>query len=59
MKLTKTTPQPLKIQYRSELIAKLKENKIKEAENVDVVPPEETYVFIYLCINTTCIFQLF
>ncbi|XP_018049834.1 PREDICTED: 39S ribosomal protein L28, mitochondrial [Atta colombica] len=34
--------QPLKIQYRSELIAKLKENKIKEAENVNVVLPEET-----------------
>lgn len=58
MKLMKTTPQPLKIQYRSELIAKLKENKIKEAENVDVVS-KETYVFIYLCIDTTCIFQLF
>ncbi|GAB1864817.1 Large ribosomal subunit protein bL28m [Camponotus japonicus] len=42
LKLNKTTPQPLKIQYRSELIAKLKENKIKEAENVDVVLPEET-----------------
>lgn len=40
MKLMKTTPQPLKIQYRSELIAKLKENKIKEAENVDVVSKE-------------------
>lgn len=42
LKLNKTTPQPLKIQYRSQLIAKLKENKIKEAENVDVVLPEET-----------------
>lgn len=42
LKLNETTPQPLKIQYRSELIAKLKENKIKEAENVDVVLPEET-----------------
>lgn len=47
LKLKETTPQPLKIQYRSELIAKLKENKIKEAENVDVVLPEETYVSIY------------
>lgn len=37
-------PKPLKIQYRSELIAKLKENKIKEVENVDIVSPEETYV---------------
>ncbi|XP_032668091.1 39S ribosomal protein L28, mitochondrial [Odontomachus brunneus] len=35
--LTKKEPQPLKIQYRSELIAKLKENKIKEAEDVDVI----------------------
>ncbi|XP_011254256.1 39S ribosomal protein L28, mitochondrial [Camponotus floridanus] len=42
LKLNETTPQPLKIQYRSELIAKLKENKIKEAENVDVVLPEQT-----------------
>lgn len=42
LKLNETVPQPLKIQYRSELIAKLKENKIKEAENVDVVVPEET-----------------
>ncbi|XP_029164867.1 39S ribosomal protein L28, mitochondrial [Nylanderia fulva] len=42
LKLKKTDPQPLKIQYRSELIAKLKENNIKEAENVDVVVPEET-----------------
>ncbi|XP_011702813.1 PREDICTED: 39S ribosomal protein L28, mitochondrial isoform X1 [Wasmannia auropunctata] len=42
IKLNKTEPQPLKIQYRSELIAKLKENKIKEAENVDVVLPKET-----------------
>ncbi|KAL6447604.1 hypothetical protein ACFW04_000060 [Cataglyphis niger] len=41
-KMNETTPQPLKIQYRSELIAKLKENKIKEAENVDVVLPEKT-----------------
>ncbi|XP_011157488.1 39S ribosomal protein L28, mitochondrial [Solenopsis invicta] len=40
--LHKTEPQPLKIKYRSELIAKLKENKIKEAENVDIVSPEET-----------------
>ena len=40
--------QPLKIQYRSELIAKLKENKIKEAENVNVVSPEETYVIMYI-----------
>ncbi|KAL0120254.1 hypothetical protein PUN28_008132 [Cardiocondyla obscurior] len=40
--LNETTPQPLKIQYRSELIAKLKENKIKEAENVDVVSSGET-----------------
>ncbi|XP_070167450.1 large ribosomal subunit protein bL28m isoform X1 [Polyergus mexicanus] len=40
--MNKTTPQPLKIQYRAELIAKLKENKIKEAENVGVVLPEET-----------------
>ncbi|EFN83531.1 39S ribosomal protein L28, mitochondrial, partial [Harpegnathos saltator] len=50
--LMKTSPQPLKIQYRSELIAKLKENKIKEAENVDVVSPAETYVALriyYLC----------
>lgn len=47
LKMNETTPQPLKIQYRSELIAKLKENKIKEAENVDVVLPEETYVLIY------------
>lgn len=46
-KMNETTPQPLKIQYRSELIAKLKENKIKEAENVDVVLPEKTYVLIY------------
>lgn len=42
LKLKETVPQPLKIQYRSELIAKLKENKIKEAENVDVVVPEKT-----------------
>lgn len=42
LKLNKTISQPLKIQYRSELIAKLKENKIKEVENVDVVLPEET-----------------
>lgn len=42
LKVTETTPEPLKIQYRSELIAKLKENKIKEAEGVDVLPPEET-----------------
>ncbi|XP_011645266.1 39S ribosomal protein L28, mitochondrial [Pogonomyrmex barbatus] len=41
IKLKETEPQPLKIQYRSELIAKLKENKIKEAENVDVILPEE------------------
>lgn len=46
LKLKETEPQPLKIQYRSELIAKLKENKIKEAENVDVISPEETYVTI-------------
>ncbi|XP_012232616.1 large ribosomal subunit protein bL28m [Linepithema humile] len=38
--LKDTTPQPLKIKYRSELIAKLKENKIKEAENVDVSPEQ-------------------
>ncbi|XP_011868330.1 PREDICTED: 39S ribosomal protein L28, mitochondrial [Vollenhovia emeryi] len=42
IKLNETEPQPLKIQYRSELIAKLKENKIEEAENVDVVSPEKT-----------------
>jgi hypothetical protein len=36
-----TTPKPLKIQYRSELIAKLKENKIREAENVEVVTPKQ------------------
>ncbi|KYN07418.1 PREDICTED: 39S ribosomal protein L28, mitochondrial [Cyphomyrmex costatus] len=42
IKLHEKQPQPLKIQYRSELIAKLKENKIKEAENVDVVSPQET-----------------
>jgi len=42
IKLKETEPQPLKIQYRSELIAKLKENKIKEAENVDVISPQET-----------------
>ncbi|XP_020280973.1 39S ribosomal protein L28, mitochondrial [Pseudomyrmex gracilis] len=42
IKLKQKDPQPLKIQYRSELIAKLKENKIKEAENVDVISPEET-----------------
>lgn len=54
LKMNKTIPQPLKIQYRAELIAKLKENKIKEAENVDVLP-EETYVFIYyLCILLAC-----
>jgi len=47
IKLKTTQPQPLKIQYRSELIAKLKENKIKEAENVNVVSPGETYVTIY------------
>ncbi|XP_018309388.1 39S ribosomal protein L28, mitochondrial isoform X1 [Mycetomoellerius zeteki] len=41
MKLNEKPPQPLKIQYRSELIAKLKENKIKEAENVNVVSPGE------------------
>lgn len=56
LKLNKTTPQPLKIQYRSQLIAKLKENKIKEAENVDVVLPEETYVFIYY-LHIYCTFQ--
>ncbi|XP_053997842.1 39S ribosomal protein L28, mitochondrial [Hylaeus anthracinus] len=32
--------QPLKFTYRSELIAKLKENKIKETEDVDVSSPE-------------------
>lgn len=42
----KKITQPLKIQYRSELIAQLKENKIKEAENVDVVLPREKYVFV-------------
>ncbi|XP_014485134.1 PREDICTED: 39S ribosomal protein L28, mitochondrial [Dinoponera quadriceps] len=42
LRLTATTTVPLKIQYRSELIAKLKENKIKEAEGVDVVSPAET-----------------
>ncbi|XP_072744212.1 large ribosomal subunit protein bL28m isoform X2 [Anoplolepis gracilipes] len=42
IKLNEKTPQPLKVQYRSELIAKLKENKIKEAENMDVIPPEKT-----------------
>lgn len=47
IKLKDTTPQPLKIKYRSELIAKLKENKIKEAENVDVVSPEQTYVIMH------------
>jgi hypothetical protein len=46
--LKSTTPQPLKIKYRSELIAKLKENKIKEAENVDVVSPEQTYVIMHM-----------
>ncbi|XP_036139000.1 39S ribosomal protein L28, mitochondrial isoform X2 [Monomorium pharaonis] len=40
LKFKETEPQPLKIKYRSELIAKLKENKIKEAENVDVSPEE-------------------
>ena len=35
-----TRVEPLKIKYRSELIAKLKENKIGEAEGVDVSPPE-------------------
>ncbi|XP_076670254.1 mitochondrial ribosomal protein L28 [Andrena cerasifolii] len=35
-----TEVEPLKIKYRSELIAKLKENKIGEAEGVDVSPPE-------------------
>ncbi|XP_029658961.1 39S ribosomal protein L28, mitochondrial isoform X1 [Formica exsecta] len=40
LKMNKTIPQPLKIRYRAELIAKLKENKIKEAENVDVLPEE-------------------
>jgi len=44
LKLKEVEPQPLKIQYRSELIAKLKENKIKEVENVDVISTEETYV---------------
>ncbi|XP_043674806.1 39S ribosomal protein L28, mitochondrial [Vespula pensylvanica] len=33
--------QPLKIQYRSELIAKLKENNIKEAQDIDVLPKEK------------------
>ncbi|XP_018360705.1 PREDICTED: 39S ribosomal protein L28, mitochondrial isoform X2 [Trachymyrmex cornetzi] len=42
VRLNAEQPQPLKIQYRSELITKLKENKIKEAENVNVVSPEET-----------------
>ncbi|KAG5322587.1 RM28 protein, partial [Pseudoatta argentina] len=42
MQLNVKQSQPLKIQYRSELIAKLKENKIKEVENVNVVSPEET-----------------
>ncbi|XP_024889898.1 39S ribosomal protein L28, mitochondrial isoform X2 [Temnothorax curvispinosus] len=42
LQLNETKPQPLKVQYRSELIAKLKENKIKEAENIDVLLPEKT-----------------
>jgi len=41
-----TTPKPLKIQYRSELIAKLKENKISEAENVEVIIPKQ-YVIMF------------
>ncbi|XP_071566070.1 large ribosomal subunit protein bL28m isoform X1 [Temnothorax nylanderi] len=44
--LNQTKPQPLKVQYRSELIAKLKENKIKEAENVNVVLPEKTSTWL-------------
>lgn len=53
MKLNEKPPQPLKIQYRSELIAKLKENKIKEAENVNVVSPGEMYVIICIIFHIT------
>lgn len=40
MKEEQNKPVPLKLQYRSELIAKLKENNVKEAD-VDVIPPEK------------------
>ncbi|KAK2581742.1 hypothetical protein KPH14_002223 [Odynerus spinipes] len=41
LKQEKNQPQPLKLQYRSELIAKLKENNVKEAQDADVVSPKE------------------
>lgn len=45
MKTEENKVQPLKIQYRSELIAKLKENNVKEAQDIDVLPKEK-YVVI-------------
>lgn len=41
LKEEQNKPQPLKIQYRSELIAKLKENNVKEAKGVNVTSPKE------------------
>ncbi|KAH0947105.1 hypothetical protein HN011_003574 [Eciton burchellii] len=46
IRMQDTTPKPLKIQYRSELIAKLKENKIREAENVEVVTPKQSSTWL-------------